>query len=50
MEFVLGPNGSMQEKTPETAPGNGDLIKVKSDGPNGEQNPWIAQVRAQYYF
>ena len=27
-----------------------NLIKVRSDGPNGKQNPWIAQVRAQYYF
>ncbi len=28
----------------------GNLIKVKSDGPFGEQNPWIVQLRAQYYF
>jgi len=28
----------------------GNLIKVWSDGPYGEQNPWIVQVRAQYYF
>jgi phosphate-selective porin OprO/OprP len=28
----------------------GNLIKVSSDGPNGEQNPWILQFRAQYYF
>ena len=28
----------------------GNLIKVKSDGPFGEQNPWIVQFRAQYYF
>jgi len=28
----------------------GNLIKVKSDGPYGEQNPWIVQFRAQYYF
>jgi len=27
-----------------------NLIKVRSDGPHGKQNPWIAQVRAQYYF
>jgi phosphate-selective porin OprO/OprP len=28
-----------------------NLIKVRAkDGPFGEQNPWIAQVRAQYYF
>jgi phosphate-selective porin OprO/OprP len=27
-----------------------NLIKVRSDGPYGEQNPWIVQVRAQYYF
>jgi phosphate-selective porin len=28
-----------------------NLIKVKAeDGPYGEQKPWIAQVRAQYYF
>ena len=33
MEFVLGPNGSMQEKPPETAAGNGDLIK-ESDTAN----------------
>lgn len=28
----------------------GNLIKVRSDGPHGEQKPWIVQVRAQYYF
>ena len=28
----------------------GNLIKVRSNGPQGQQNPWIAQVRAQYYF
>jgi phosphate-selective porin OprO/OprP len=28
----------------------GNLIKVSSDGPEGEQNPWIVQFRAQYYF
>ena len=28
----------------------GNLIKVKSDGPYGEQNPWIVQFRSQYYF
>lgn len=28
----------------------GNLIKVKSDGPNGEEDPWIVQFRAQYYF
>jgi len=27
-----------------------NLIKVRSDGPYGEQNPWIVQFRAQYYF
>ena len=28
-----------------------NLIKVRAkDGPFGEQKPWIAQVRAQYYF
>ncbi len=27
MEFILDPNGSMQEKPPETAAGTGDLIK-----------------------
>jgi len=28
-----------------------NVIKVNADdGPYGEQNPWIAQVRAQYYF
>ena len=28
-----------------------NLIKVRAkDGPFGKQNPWIAQVRAQYYF
>ena len=28
-----------------------NVIKVKADdGPYGEQNPWIAQLRAQYYF
>lgn len=29
----------------------GNLIKVKADdGPYGEQNPWVVQFRAQYYF
>lgn len=28
----------------------GNLIKVNSDGPYGQQNPWIVQLRAQYYF
>ena len=28
----------------------GNVIKVWSDGPNGEQNPWIGQFRAQYFF
>jgi phosphate-selective porin OprO/OprP len=28
----------------------GNRIKVWSDGPYGEQKPWIVQVRAQYYF
>jgi len=29
----------------------GNLIRVKAeDGPYGKQDPWIAQVRAQYYF
>ena len=28
----------------------GNLIKVQSNGPYGEQNPWIVQFRAQYYF
>ena len=29
----------------------GNLIKVNADdGPYGEQNPWIVQFRAQYYF
>ena len=29
----------------------GNLIKVNADdGPYGEQNPWIIQFRAQYYF
>lgn len=27
-----------------------NLIKVKSDGPYGKEDPWIAQFRAQYYF
>ena len=28
-----------------------NVIKVKAeDGPYGEQKPWIAQIRAQYYF
>lgn len=27
-----------------------NLIKVNSDGFYGEQNPWIGQVRIQYYF
>ena len=27
-----------------------NLIKVHSGGPYGEQNPWIVQVRAQYFF
>jgi phosphate-selective porin OprO/OprP len=28
-----------------------NLIKARAkDGPYGEQKPWIAQVRAQYYF
>jgi len=29
----------------------GNLIKVKAeDGPEGKQDPWIAQFRVQYYF
>jgi phosphate-selective porin OprO/OprP len=28
----------------------GNLIKVNADGPEGDQDPWIAQLRAQYYF
>jgi len=28
----------------------GNLIKVNSDGQYGKQDPWIAQVRVQYYF
>jgi len=29
----------------------GNVIKVNADdGPYGEQNPWIVQARAQYYF
>ena len=28
----------------------GNLIKVDSNGPYGLQNPWIGQVRVQYYF
>jgi len=28
-----------------------NLIKVKAEGgPEGDQDPWIAQLRAQYYF
>ena len=27
-----------------------NLIKVDSDGPNGDQDPWIVQFRAQYFF
>lgn len=28
-----------------------NVIKVRAeDGPYGDQNPWVAQVRAQYYF
>jgi hypothetical protein len=28
-----------------------NVIKVNADdGPYGEQNPWIIQSRAQYYF
>jgi phosphate-selective porin OprO/OprP len=28
----------------------GNLIKVKADGPQGDQDPWIIQFRSQYYF
>ncbi len=28
----------------------GNLIKVRSEGPQGEQNPWIVQFRGQYFF
>jgi phosphate-selective porin len=28
----------------------GNLIKVKSDGPYGKQDPWILQFRTQYFF
>jgi len=29
----------------------GNLIKVRAkDGPYGDQDPWIVQFRAQYYF
>ena len=28
----------------------GNLIKVKSEGPEGKQNPWIVQFRGQYFF
>ena len=28
----------------------GNLIKVKADGPYGEQEPWIIQFRGQYFF
>jgi phosphate-selective porin OprO/OprP len=28
----------------------GNLIKVRSEGPQGEQNPWIIQFRGQYFF
>jgi phosphate-selective porin OprO/OprP len=27
-----------------------NLIKVKSDGPQGQENPWIIQLRTQYFF
>ena len=27
-----------------------NVIKVQSDGPYGEQDPWIGQIRVQYYF
>lgn len=28
----------------------GNVIKVNADGPQGEEDPWIIQFRAQYYF
>jgi phosphate-selective porin OprO/OprP len=28
----------------------GNLIKVNADGPEGRENPWIVQFRAQYFF
>ncbi len=28
----------------------GNLIKVNADGPEGNDDPWIVQFRAQYYF
>ncbi len=28
----------------------GNLIKVKADGPQGKQEPWIIQLRGQYFF
>ena len=28
----------------------GHLIKVNADGPEGKENPWILQFRAQYFF
>jgi phosphate-selective porin OprO/OprP len=28
----------------------GNVIKVDADGPEGEEDPWIVQFRAQYFF
>jgi len=28
----------------------GNLIKVRPEGPEGKQNPWIIQFRGQYFF
>ena len=28
----------------------GNLIKVRSEGPQGKQDPWIVQFRGQYFF
>jgi len=28
----------------------GNVIKVDADGPKGEEDPWIVQFRAQYFF
>ncbi len=28
----------------------GNLIKVRSEGPEGKQDPWIVQFRGQYFF
>jgi hypothetical protein len=49
-KFRFWPKGSIAGATDEDWRFMSNLIKVKSDGHYGEQNPWIVQFRAQYYF